>query len=95
MIYLLAKVICNDYDNYMKRLQNIKNTQELYRKIIDAIVEERNRKISDDTKAQIDEIILNNEGFVNLITLSRNLLYSLYTLTDIKEFLGHELIIFW
>lgn len=29
MIYQSAKVICNDYNNYMKRLQNIQSTQEL------------------------------------------------------------------
>ena len=89
-IYPNARIICNDFDNYMQRLCEIPSTQELIRKIREVVVEPRNKKITPETKAKIDEIIKHHEGFIDLITLSSNLLYSSYTLTDMIEFLNHE-----
>ena len=71
-IYPNARIICNDFDNYMQRLCEIPSTQELIRKIREVVVEPRNKKITPETKAKIDEIIKHHEGFIDLITLSSN-----------------------
>ena len=85
-----AKVICNDYDNYKQRLDNIAKTQTLLNKMKEVVTEKRYKKIGDENKAKIDEIIRAEEGFVDFITLSSNLLYSSFTLYDKEKFLAHE-----
>lgn len=90
MIHPTAKVICNDFDNYLTRLKNISSTRELLKKIKEVVEEGRYKKISDETKAKIDDIIQNHEGYKDIITLSSNLLYSTVPITDINDFLSHE-----
>lgn len=89
-IYPNARIICNDYDNYMQRICEIQSTQDLIKKIREVVVEPRNKKISPETKAKVNDIIDQHQGFIDLITLSSNLLYSSYTLTNMVEFLSHE-----
>ena len=56
----------------------------------EVVTEKRYKKIGDENKAKIDEIIRAEEGFVDFITLSSNLLYSSFTLYDKEKFLAHE-----
>ena len=88
--YPNAKVICNDFDNYRQRLENIEITKDLIKQIKEVVKEERFKKITPETKEKIDTIIRNCNGFVDLITLSSNLLYSSFTLTELEPFLNHE-----
>lgn len=90
LIHPSAKVICNDYDNYLTRLKNISSTQELLKKIKEVVDDARYKKISDENKAKIDDIIQNHQGYKDIITLSSNLLYSTVPITDINDFLSHE-----
>lgn len=85
-----AKIICNDYDNYKERLDKIKDTVKLISLIRPLIKEERYKRITDETKEKINEIIENYDGYVDLITLSSSLLFSSYTLTELEPFLKHE-----
>ena len=84
-----AKVICNDFDNYLQRLKNIQSTKDLLTKIKAVVTEARYKKIV-ESKEKVNQIIREHEGFIDLITLSSNLLYSSFTLTDIDKFLNHE-----
>ena len=88
LIHPTAKVICNDYGNYLNRLKNISSTQELLKKIKEVDDDVRYKKISDENKAKIDNIIQNHEGYKDIITLSSNLLYYTVPITDINDF--HE-----
>lgn len=61
MIHPIAKVICNDYDNYLARLKNISSACELLKKIKEVDDDVRYKKILDGNKAKIDDIIPNHD----------------------------------
>lgn len=84
-----AKIICNDYDNYLQRLQNIQSTIDLLKKIRAVVSENRYKKIIEG-KETINEIIRNHESFIDLQTLATNLMYSAFNSTDIEQFLSHD-----
>lgn len=90
MVFPSAKIICNDFDGYKERLDNIGDTVNLISLIRPLIKEGRYKRIADETKEKIDEVIRNYEGYVDLVTLSSSLLFSSYTLTELEPFLNHE-----
>lgn len=72
-----ARVIYNDFDNYIERLNHISETNELLGLIYEVVAPyERNKKISLDDKDKILNIISNFSGYKDFITLSSHLLFS-------------------
>lgn len=87
-VYPKAKIICNDYDNYMERLKNIQKTNVLLDKIRIELKDcEKSKKVSDEVKAKIDEIINNETEYVDYLTLSAALLCSSHYTNDKETFL--------
>lgn len=83
-----AKVICNDYDNYMERLQNIKKTNELLTQIRVILKDsEKSKRVSDKVQNQIYEFLNEQTGYVDWMTLSASLLYSVKYDSSKEEFL--------
>lgn len=76
-----ATVIYNDYDNYRKRLENIPATNALLsdlREIVKGMP--RHKRILGETRERIIKRIQDEEKagrFVDYVTLSSNLIYSL------------------
>lgn len=72
-----ARVIYNDFDNYTERLLHIDDTNELLAKIYEILrLYPRSRKISNDDKYKILNIIKNFDGYKDYLTLSSHLLFS-------------------
>lgn len=79
--YPLAKVVYNDYDNYRLRLDNIEKTNQLISDIR-AIVSEcqKDKKIIEPQRNLILKRVYQEQqitGYVDYITLSSNLLFSM------------------
>jgi 16S rRNA G966 N2-methylase RsmD len=79
--YPNAKVIYNDYDNYRLRLDNVSNTNRLISNIR-AIVAEcpKDKRILEPQRSLILQRVLKEEkatGYVDYITLSSNVLFSM------------------
>ncbi len=82
-----AKIICNDFDNYMERIQNIDKTNIFIDKVKEILKDaEKGKRVSDEVKAKIDELINNETDYIDFITLSASLLYSSQYTTDKEEF---------
>lgn len=78
-IFPKAKVVWNDFDNYFQRLENIPKTNQILeelRAILKDYPEEK--RIEAPLKEEIFSLLENthNQGFVDWITLSSNLLFS-------------------
>ena len=83
-----AKIICNDYDNYMERLKNIDKTNIFIDKVKEILVDsEKGKRVSDEVKQKIDELINNETDYIDFITLSASLLYSSQYTPDKELFL--------
>lgn len=82
-----ATVIYNDYDNYRRRLENIPQTNALLAKIRPlAASTPRQKALSKETKEAILHLIEQEElkyGYVDYITLSSSLLFSMKYVTDL------------
>jgi hypothetical protein len=81
-----ATVIYNDYDNYRNRLKTIPKTN----KILDdmrpfTIGLERKKVIPKDIKLKIIDRIKQEKGYVDFITLSSSLLFSMKYVSSIEE----------
>ncbi|MCL2246782.1 MAG: DNA adenine methylase [Lentimicrobiaceae bacterium] len=83
-----SRVIYNDYDNYCERLSQIGKTNELLRYLREIL-----HDIPNDAKitGNLREIILRklateNEGYVDWITISVALLFSMRYVTNYAEF---------
>ena len=85
-----ARIICNDYDNYKERLEHIPETNELLRLIKEVVTAKKQKLISKENKQQINDIIINYEGYKDVITLSSNLIFSSLMFTELEPFLNHE-----
>jgi len=80
-----ATVIYNDFDNYRERLQNIERTNALLADLREIIKDyPRNKLISGNFREQIFSRIAEEErtGFVDYITLSSSLLFSMKYVVD-------------
>lgn len=83
-----AKVIYNDFDNFKKRLKAIPETNNLLDKIRDLVEDIPIKKaIPDNIKCKILDVIteLDIDGYVDYISLSANLLFSMNYVQDLKS----------
>lgn len=83
-----AKVIYNDFDNYSQRLANIKNTNSLLTKIRALVVDcPKDKRITGAVRDQIINLIEleDNKGYVDYVTLSSSLLFSMNYVTNLKD----------
>jgi site-specific DNA-adenine methylase len=84
-----CRVIYNDYDNYCRRLAHIKETNELLYYFCELLHEKkRNKRITGETRTMIlkklsDE---NRRGYVDWITLSSSLKFSMNYAFDYEGF---------
>lgn len=82
-----ATVVYNDYDNYRRRLENIPQTNALLAKIRPlAASTPRQKALPKETKDAILRLIEQEEqnyGYVDYITLSSSLLFSMKYVTDL------------
>ncbi|WP_443937108.1 DNA adenine methylase [Pedobacter sp. MW01-1-1] len=83
-----AKVVYNDFDDYVKRLANVESTNKLLRKIrVLAEGQPRDKRIT----GQLREMILkeieeaNREGYVDYVTLSSSLCFSMNYVNSFDE----------
>ena len=82
-----AKVIYNDFDGYSYRLDNVENTnailhdiREITKDLPDTV------KITDEYKKRIIDRINKEPGFVDCITISSSLLFSMNYVTEKEAF---------
>lgn len=82
-----AKVIYNDFDGYSYRLDNVENTNAILhdiRKITKDLPD--TVKITDEYKKRIIDRINQEPGFVDCITISSSLLFSMNYVTEKETF---------
>lgn len=73
-----ARVIFNDYDDFSKRIENIGNTNRLLQELRDAVADiPRHKILSKEKKDEVISIIEKEHGYVDYITLSSSLLFSM------------------
>lgn len=81
-----AQVIYNDFDNYSQRINNIDETNKLLHEIREIVKDqERDCKISEKYRDQILEKIKHEKGFVDYITLSSSLMFSMKYVTNYDQ----------
>jgi len=82
-----AKVIYNDFDGYSQRLENVDKTNILLGdiRVICAKSNARNERLSDEIQAKIIGRILNEEGFIDWVTISSSLLFSMNYVTSFEQ----------
>lgn len=93
--YPSATVIYNDYDNYINRIDNITNTNILLSDIREIVKEHpKDKKIDENARKIILKRIkleeLNN-GYVDYITISSSILFSMKYVTNYKELVSQTL----
>ena len=72
-----ARVIYNDFDGYVERLNHIEDTNRLRRQLLDiADNSPRNKRFESDKKTQILQAIKDFDGYVDLGTIASWLLFS-------------------
>ena len=74
-----SRVICNDFDNYAKRLEAIPQTNRIIEniaKIVDLSPKNHNTKMSDEDSMKVKEFLYNIEGDVDWISLGSKFTYS-------------------
>jgi 16S rRNA G966 N2-methylase RsmD len=81
-----AKVIYNDYDDYHIRIENIEKTNNLLRDIRTIVAGlPRHKGIPKNIKCKIIERIGKEQGFVDFITLSSSLLFSMKYVLNLED----------
>lgn len=83
-----AKVVYNDYDNYRLRIANIPRTNALLARIRELTKEiPANKAMPNEVKTHILEIVAEEErtGFVDYITLSASMLFSMVYANNMTE----------
>lgn len=82
-----ARVVFNDYDDFSKRIENIGNTNRLLQELRDAVADiPRHKILSKEKKDEVISIIEKDHGYVDYITLSSSLLFSMKYELDIEGF---------
>lgn len=85
-VYPNARVIWNDFDDYNQRLDNIPKTNELLEKIKEITQNiPKHQRLKPTEKEEILNLIKQEKGFVDYITLSSNLLFSAKYITDFQS----------
>ncbi|WP_142601891.1 DNA adenine methylase [Solitalea koreensis] len=85
----LSKVVYNDFDNYNERLQNIANTNKILADLRLILAGwPKDKQITGEAKEQVIQRIKQAEmaGFVDYITLSSSLLFSMNYVTNFADF---------
>lgn len=88
-IYPQAKVVYNDFDNFTERLSNIENTNKILEQLRVILSDyPRKQKITGAVRDTIIEILkqANNHGFVDWITLSASLKFSMNYCISFSDF---------
>jgi 16S rRNA G966 N2-methylase RsmD len=81
-----AKVIYNDFDNYTLRIANIAQTNAILSDLRVLLADcELGRKISNEQRAKVLDRIGKEPGYVDYITLSSSLLFSMNYATSFEE----------
>lgn len=78
-LYPNARVVWNDFDDYSERLKNISKTNEIVCKLREILGEfSEEKRIEEPLRSEIFSLLENahNQGFMDWITLSANLLFS-------------------
>lgn len=85
--YPNAKVIYNDFDNYSERLENVDNTNKLISdiRIICNQSKIRGERLNDDLHTEIVSRISEENGFVDWISVSSSLLFSMNYATSFEQ----------
>lgn len=85
--YPNAKVIYNDFDGYSYRLENVDKTNALLSDVrkICAKSESRKERLNDKLHSEIIERISKEEGFIDWVTISSSLLFSMNYVTDFEQ----------
>ena len=90
-----ATVIYNDFDNYRRRIDHIDQTNNILDRLRDILVSvPRLSVVPDAIKRQIIDLMANEEaqsGFVDYITLSTSLLFSMKYATTLEEMSKHTM----
>lgn len=84
-----TKVIYNDFDNYTTRIQNIDKTNVLLANLREILEEyPRLNRIEGTSRAKVISLLQkeNRNGFVDWITISSNLLFSMQYALNFNEF---------
>lgn len=82
-----AKVIYNDFDGYSYRLENVEKTNEIISDIREIVKDLPDTgRITGEYRDQIIQRINQEKGFVDCITLSSSLLFSMNYVTETHEF---------
>lgn len=82
-----AKVIYNDFDGYSYRLDNVENTNAILHDIREITQDLPDTvKITDEYKKRIIDRINQEPGFVDCITISSSLLFSMNYVTEKEAF---------
>jgi hypothetical protein len=85
--YPHAKVIYNDFDGYSYRLENVDKTNALLSDVREICAKSENRKerLNDDLHSEIIGRISKEEGFIDWVTISSSLLFSMNYVTDFEQ----------
>lgn len=86
--YPSAKVVYNDYDNYRQRITAITQTNAILVKIRQIVADApKDKRLSELQRINILNLIENADraGFVDYVTLSANLLFSMKYVTSFSE----------
>ena len=90
-----ATVVYNDYDNYRRRLEHIGRTNALLDRLRNILVDvPRLKAVSKPVKERILDMMAKEEaenGFVDYITLSTSLLFSMKYATTLDEMRKHTM----
>ena len=82
-----SRVIYNDYDNYCNRLANVGKTNEMLRYLRELLQDvPDDEKITGTLRETILQKLASEKGYVDWITLSTSLLFSMKYATDYAEF---------
>lgn len=89
-----ARVVYNDYDNFSLRLANIGRTNALVDRLRDALNEyRRKQRITGDARVRVLDILreADSAGYVDWITISSMLLFSMRYALSYQQFEGETL----
>lgn len=88
-----AQVIYNDFDNYSQRLSNVDKTNHLIEDIRDICSEipKRGDRLSEAITSKIHNRISAENGFIDWITISSSLLFSMNYVTNFEDFKKEKL----
>ena len=86
-MYPDAKVIYNDFDSYSHRIENVDKTNALLSDIREICAKNPTRKerLSDELRSEIIGRISKEKGFVDWVTVSSSLLFSINYVTSFEQ----------